>query len=95
MTYALTPRLVAIQGFELTPVALAVQGLIAILVDQFNNPPAQGGFGKNRKPAAAPDMTHYVDRLNREFQRQSKQHKEDQDILEFIMALVSSEVLDG
>jgi len=37
MTAYLNPRLIAIQGFELTPIAMAVQGLLAILAEEQKN----------------------------------------------------------
>jgi hypothetical protein len=51
MTAYLNPRLIATQGFALTPIAMAVQGLLAILAEEQR----QQVYGSGRKLAVPAD----------------------------------------
>jgi hypothetical protein len=52
MTAYLNPRLIATHGFALTPIAMAVQGLLAILADEEKRSQV---YGSGRKLAVPPD----------------------------------------
>lgn len=51
MTAYLNPRLIATQGFALTPIALAVQGLLAILAEEEKRSQVYGSGRKLAVPA--------------------------------------------
>ena len=84
-------RLIALQGFGLSPIALAVQGLIDYVKSSKKTEwdTSQGVAGGSKTP----DMTHYVNRLHAEHQRQLNRQRDDQLATEFIMALIHSEIL--
>lgn len=99
---SLNPRLIAIQGFELTPVALAVQGFIDYVQKNAGWDTSQGVAGKN------PVRNYAAENLNRVHEQRkardahapedynlARLHADDQDAAEFIMALVQSEILYG
>ena len=101
MSYV-NPLAVALQGlFPLTPIAAAAQGLIEDL--SASGQPASG-YAKSHVNAkrsivdmVAEDQPFkaYVDMLNAEFQRKSRIAQDDQLAIEFIAALVQSEILYG
>lgn len=98
-------------GFTLTAIATLTSGVapsdisgsasltfsaIGVLTDP-NATANQGwdtsqGVARKNKPT---ERNHYVDFLNRQFERKSRLQKEDQLACEFIMALVQTELLDG
>jgi energy-coupling factor transporter transmembrane protein EcfT len=78
-------------GFPLSPIQLAVQGLLDELKKE--EQPPSGAAKKHR--SSAPDMKGYVDRMNREYQRQLRIKRDDMLATEFITALVQMEILDG
>jgi hypothetical protein len=96
---SLNPRLVAIQGIEFTAIQIAVQGLL----DYLQSTVVQGGgyarahvnYKPKNVPPPEPDMRHYVDRMNREFERQSRIKRDDKLAVEFIMTLLQTEILHG
>ena len=100
----LDPRPIAIQGFELTPIALAVQGFIESLKKQDYNPTDAGKAGTN------PQRDYLSENLRRQWeQRQQKKqlpqqpddynitrlHQEDAMVAELIVALVTKGFFDG
>jgi hypothetical protein len=93
---SLTPRLVAIQGIEFTPIEIAVQGLLAYYVAKKDE--IIGGYAKghvNYRAAQDEAARNYVDRLNAQHQRQLRIQQDDAQAVEFIMALLQSEILHG
>jgi len=96
----LTPRLVAIQGIGFNAIELAVQGLLAYYAA--NKDEIIGGYAKGHRNYRAPDRAaedeaarNYVDRLNAQHQRQLRIQQDDAQAVEFIMALLQSEILHG
>lgn len=96
---SLTPRLVAIQGIGFTPIQIAVQGLLEYYSSQLNNGWAaetvQGKAGTYVPEEV--DMKGYQERILRERKAYNltRLHQDDQAAVEFIMALVQMEFLDG
>lgn len=85
---------IALQGlFDLTPIAVAVQGLIAELKEE--QKPAATGYAKAHVNAHKPNYDAYVRMMNEQFRRAQRMKKEDQFAVEFIAAIIGSEVLYG
>jgi hypothetical protein len=97
---SLIPRLVAIQGIGFTPIEVAVQGLLAYYVAKKDE--IIGGYAKHHVNYKAPNRAaedeaarNYVDRLNEQHKRQLRIQQDDAQAVEFITALLQSEILHG
>lgn len=94
---------VALQGagFPLSPIQLAVQGLLEELRSNAYQAMLDAGTSKN----AAPQRDYLSENLIRQHKARDQQrereynltrlHQDDQDAVEFIMALLNMELLDG
>jgi hypothetical protein len=87
---------VALQGlYPLSPIALAVQGLIEELT-QATQPPT--GYAKshvNYKKYEDPQFDEYIRKLNEHNARKLQVNKEDELAVEFILALLQTEIMYG
>ena len=84
---SLSTWLVAVEGVSLSPITLAVHGLIQAIREEFKWDTSQG-----KAPSNIPDHKAYVERLNREYNRLLK---DDETAVDLIVALVTQGFFDG
>lgn len=87
----LLARAIAVQGFSFTPIAMAVQGLVALYAEQAKTwDTSQGRAGTN--PVEAPDMRGYLERLEREAKAElARQQQAEEAIIMSIVQFVLEE----